>query len=83
MACARNNLYNRRQRVTTLGATSSEKPVSSGVPQGSILGPILFLLYVNAYLMLSRTQVLPALLTTPRSFVAWILSVMLIYSKLI
>ena len=40
-------LYNRRQRVTTLGATSSEKPVSSGVPQGSILGPILFLLYVN------------------------------------
>ncbi|CAB4026035.1 Hypothetical predicted protein [Paramuricea clavata] len=40
-------LYNRRQRVTTLGATSSKKPVSSGVPQGSILGPILFFLYVN------------------------------------
>ena len=40
-------LQDRRQRVTILGATSSEKPVSSGVPQGSILGPILFLLYVN------------------------------------
>ena len=40
-------LLNRRQRVTVLGATSSEKPVLSGVPQCSILGPILFLLYVN------------------------------------
>ena len=40
-------LHGRQQRVTILGAISSKKPVCSGVPQGSILGPVLFLLYVN------------------------------------
>ena len=38
---------NRKQRVTVLGATSDLLPATSGVPQGSILGPALFLLYVN------------------------------------
>ena len=43
----RNYLSDRRQRVVLPGASSDWAYIRAGVPQGPILGPLLFLVYIN------------------------------------
>ena len=42
-----NWLSDRKQRVAVSGRMSCWEDISSGAPQGSLLGPLLFIIYIN------------------------------------
>ena len=47
LSLLKNYLENREQRVTLNGHTSEWRKILSRIPQGSVLGPLLFLIYIN------------------------------------
>ena len=50
----RNYLTNRQQYVSWNDTVSENKLITTGVPQGSVLGPLLFIIYINDFSKVSK-----------------------------
>ena len=86
-------LSNRRLQVVLDGKSSQEYPVNVGVLQSTILGPALFLLYINTFLMM-LSVIVPSMLMMLLSILSvighlicgnnlnWLLNLNLIYETL-
>ena len=51
-----NYLWNRKQQVVVGGYTSEQTSAISSVPQGSVLGPLLFLIYIDRITAVSLSK---------------------------
>ena len=56
-------LSDRRQRVVVDGASNEWIPIISGMPQGSVLGPLLFFLFTSEMFELVENRLLPMQMT--------------------
>jgi hypothetical protein len=70
LSLIKNYLTNRSIKINVNGKLSNSKPLSIGVPQGSVLGPLLFIIFVNdmCYLDLNSKVILFADDTTLSTF---------------
>ena len=60
----RSYLSNRTQAVSMNGKMPSFKPITCGIPQDSILGPLLLLIYINDLPYALLNQPIDVMLTT-------------------